>query len=153
MHYNSRSSNALCRLPASRLLADGTIHFVTWRIADRQPSLAPIERDVVAAALRFHAGQRYLLHAWVVMDDHVHVVATPHAGIAMQAILASWRTFTARALCLGGHRIPPLWQRGFYDRSVRTDAELAEKVLYVQKNPWKRWPALANYTWVSREEK
>jgi REP element-mobilizing transposase RayT len=142
-------SNASHRLPARRLLADGATHFLTWRLADQQPRLVPAERDLVANALRHFDGDRYDLHAWVVMDDHVHVVVSPLAEATMAEVLSSWRRFTARLLCAGGRRRVPLWQRGFYARVIWSAAEYGEKVSYVLGNPWKRWPQLTEYRWVS----
>jgi REP element-mobilizing transposase RayT len=61
---------------------EGATYFVTWRLASEQSRLAPPECDLVAAAVRAFDGQRYRLAAWVVMDDHVHVLLTPLGDLA-----------------------------------------------------------------------
>ena len=53
------------------------------------------ERDLVVAAMKSFDGQRYQLAAYVVMDDHVHALVTPFAGYELEAILHSWKSFTA----------------------------------------------------------
>ena len=58
----------------------------------RDPRIA----EVVAAALRFHAGQRYDLLSWVIMPNHLHLVVRPHPGITLSQILKSWKGFSAR---------------------------------------------------------
>src|SRR5688572_27001819 len=42
----------------------------------RKPEIA----DLMAGAVRFHAGQRFDLLAWVVMPNHVHAVLRPLPG-------------------------------------------------------------------------
>src|SRR5438067_1612913 len=64
------------RLP--HLRAFGATYFVTWRLAHGQPDLTHAERAIVAAAIRHFDGTRYALAAFVVMNDHVHVVVHPH---------------------------------------------------------------------------
>ena len=47
--------------------------------------------------LHFH-GERYTLHAWCVMPNHVHVLFQPKAGWSMSKIVASWKSFTGRRI-------------------------------------------------------
>jgi putative transposase len=63
------------KLPHWRM--DGSIYFVTWRLDGSQSPLEPNERTLVAHAIKHFAGERYELLAYVVMDDHVHVVVLP----------------------------------------------------------------------------
>ena len=142
MHEPIRRRNTRPRLRE----ASGT-YFVTWSLAQGASPLAAEERTLVAGALQHFDGVRYLLHAWVVMDDHVHVVVTPAQSWTLEAVLHSWRSFAARALLMGGRKAP-IWRRDGHDRIVRADGELAEKVAYVARNPWRRWPETGRYPWV-----
>ena len=56
--------------------------------------LPRIARVVESALLHFQ-GQRYGLHAWCVMPDHVHTLVTPVQGHQLDEILHSWKSFTA----------------------------------------------------------
>src|SRR5579859_1935502 len=49
----------------------------------------PQVAELVATALNCFAGQRYDLHAWVIMPNHVHVVLWPRPGYILSAILHS----------------------------------------------------------------
>ncbi len=60
------------RLPHWR--QDGSTYFVTWRVRPDQPKLTDNERSVVCQAICHFDRQRYELAAFVVMDDHVHVM-------------------------------------------------------------------------------
>jgi hypothetical protein len=53
--------------------------------------------EMVANALKFFAGQRYELRAWVVMPNHVHAVVWPMAGHTLNDILHSWKSFISSA--------------------------------------------------------
>ncbi len=135
------------RLPHWRLDAPRIVYFATWRLAEQQSGLSPPEREVVAGALRFWNGTRCLLSAWVVMDDHVHVVGAPLADVRLEQLLQSWKSFTAHQLAAGGRRAP-IWQDESFDRVVRNDSEMQRYVLYVCSNPLKRWPEAHEYRWV-----
>jgi REP element-mobilizing transposase RayT len=130
-----------------RLREPGGTYFVTWCLAQGAPPLGAEERTVVADCLRHFDGVRYLLDAWVVMDDHVHVVVTPLESRTLDSVLHSWRSYAAHVLVQRG-RAAPIWRRDEHDRIVRADGELAEKVRYVAANPWRRWPEADRYPWV-----
>ena len=51
---------------------------------------------IVAGALLHFDGRRYLLHAWCVMPNHVHVVVQPLAGYELPGITHTWKSFTAK---------------------------------------------------------
>ena len=46
---------------------------MTWRLAAAK-ELSPSERDLIAAELHHRHEQRYELYAYVIMNDHVHVL-------------------------------------------------------------------------------
>jgi REP element-mobilizing transposase RayT len=135
------------RLPHWRFDAPLVIYFVTWRLAVRHAALSAAERDVVAETIRHWEGTRCRHSAWVVMDDHVHVVVAPLTGEPLESLVHSWKSYSAHRLMAGG-RSAPLWQHEPFDRLVRSDLELARTILYVCSNPLKRWPELTEYKWV-----
>jgi REP element-mobilizing transposase RayT len=98
----------------------------------------------VVSALQFFEGTRYALLAWCVMPNHVHVVMRVVGDMALEKIIHSWKSYTAnqanKILGLSG----TFWQREYYDRIVRDEADLAGTVAYVVGNPVKaglmRWP-------------
>ena len=56
----------------------------------------PEVAEIVQNALMHFDGERYELHAWAVMSNHVHVVVTPKAAThSLSTILHSWKSFTA----------------------------------------------------------
>ncbi|MBI4570090.1 MAG: transposase, partial [Planctomycetes bacterium] len=101
---------------------------------------------MVAETLRHFDGERYDLHAWVVMPNHVHAVVTPREGHTLSAILHSWKSFTAHET----HRVAQasrlqlqlpkggaFWQRESYDHLVRDEADFQRVCEYTVQNPVK----------------
>ena len=134
------------RLPHWRL--SGATYFVTWRLASGQQDLTPSERTLLVQALKHFEHQRYELAAYVVMNDHVHVVVTPLAERRLEEILRSWKSYTARTFQRETGRHGNVWLVESFDRIVRDDAELLEKAQYILNNPRKRWPEIMEYPWV-----
>ena len=136
-----------CRnLPHWRM--DGAVYFVTWRLYPGRPELQADERRKVADALCCFENKRYELYAYVVMDDHVHVVLRPGENHALEQIVHSWKSFTANRLQRENARVGAVWQQESFDRIVRDENEWMEKIQYIMNNPLKRWPELPEYAWV-----
>ena len=134
-------------LPHYRI--DGTVYFVTWRLEKSQPDLAPAERSTVVDVLSFFDAIRYQLYAYVVMNDHVHVVVQPEHGMSLERIIHSWKSYSATKLQKEFGRKNKIWQKEYFDRILRNDRELEEKMQYIRNNPIKRWPDCVRYEWLS----
>jgi len=133
------------RLPHLRL-GEAT-YFVTWRLRAKQRELSDGERDMVATALRKFDDQRYRLIGFVIMNDHVHVVVKPLGGNSLTGIVHAWKSFTANRLQRCHQRVGGIWGREYFDRVIRDERELADKLQYVLDNPRKRWPEVKEYRW------
>ena len=70
--------------------------------------------------LHFHA-DRYLLHAWCVMPDHVHVVVSPLADRPLRDITHGWKSFSARRVNAILERAGHVWERESFDHLVRSE--------------------------------
>lgn len=120
---------------------------VTWVIAGGSNELRPAERQLVLEAITHFDGQRYTLHAAVVMNDHVHVLVHPTNGHDLSRILHSWKSFSAHQLVKAGRRAP-VWMNEYHDTIIRDGAHLHQAIQYIEQNPRKRWPALDRYEWL-----
>jgi uroporphyrinogen-III synthase/REP element-mobilizing transposase RayT len=92
---------------------------------------------IVAEAMKYFAGKRYLLGEWVVMPNHVHVILTPINGSILPDILKSWKTFTAREINKLSGKGGALWQHESYDHIIRNQSELRAIEKYIRENPSK----------------
>jgi len=148
--YNLRMPDELeirrRRLPHWSL--QGSTYFITWRLAARVADLSPHERQLVMDSLLFFHKQRYRLLAYVVMNDHVHVVVRPLPGYEMSQLLHTWKSFTANKINQLRQRKGPLWLDERFDHLIRDDPEFVQKMEYVITNPMRRWPDIKDYNWV-----
>jgi len=124
------------------------VYFVTWRLAAGQEEMSPAERELVAAELHHRQGECYEIYAYVIMNDHIHVLVRPIGEQRLEKIIHSWKSFTAHSLQRGHGRRGRIWQEEYFDRVVRDQKEFAQKVDYIAGNRWKRWPELVDYPWV-----
>ncbi len=110
---------------------------------------APVAK-LVQDALRFFDGQRYALHAWVLMPNHVHVLFNQQET-PLGEILHSWRSFTAKEanklLRLRGQ----FWEDEYFDTFMRDEEHFAGTVRYIESNPVKAGLARdpADWPWSS----
>jgi REP element-mobilizing transposase RayT len=98
----------------------------------REPQIAAL----VTTALGHFDGERYRLHAWCVMPNHVHAVVRPIDPHALDKILHSWKSYTAiqanRLLHCTGQSF---WQHESYDHWIRDEADLLHCIRYTEENP------------------
>lgn len=93
--------------------------------------------SLVQDAMLHHDGTRYRLAAWVVMPNHVHLMATPRPGHALSAIMHSLKSYTAsEANKLLGRR-GRFWMKEYFDRYIRNADHFSKVVAYVENNPVK----------------
>jgi REP element-mobilizing transposase RayT len=116
-------------------------------VAKGQSELSPDERDIVVATLRNFEGQRYRLIGYVVMNDHLHVVVEPSTGYDLTAIVQSWKSYTTNRMQRSCGRKGRVWQREYFDRVIRDDDELNNRLAYILRNPSERWPDIQEYSW------
>lgn len=108
----------------------------------RVPEIATLVQD---AFLVFH-NERYMLHQWCVMPNHVHVLFQPINGWSMSKIIATWKSYTGRRISEyiqnGNSGITPLaknrvWHPEYWDRYVRDNSHYDAVVNYIRMNPVK----------------
>jgi putative DNA methylase len=81
--------------------------------------------------------KRYILHAWVIMPNHVHILLTPGQDATLSCIIHSWKSYTAkRANSILG-RQTAFWQREYFDRRIRNENHFIDAITYIHNNPVK----------------
>lgn len=136
-----------------------TPHFVTCSVVEWMPLFSEPELVVILLdSLRFlQQEQRLTLHSYVVMENHLHLVA---AAEDLSKEMGNFKSFTARSVVdylrqnrsrsywlqrleaaklshKTGQRYQ-VWQEGFHPKLVTSEAMLRQKVEYIHNNPVKR---------------
>jgi REP element-mobilizing transposase RayT len=108
-------------------------------VAGKRPILVGCAASCAVRALyRFQDKGILLLMAYVVMPEHVHVLATLGKLSDLSQTFGRWKGAAAREINLVLARSGPLWQAGFYDHAIRHDEDLRNVALYIESNPIRR---------------
>ena len=110
----------------------------------KDPRIAALVRD----ALKYFDGDRYDLHAWVLMPNHVHVLVTARQGWNLGGIIRLWKSYTARQAnqLLGGSG--SFWQTDYFDRGIRDERQFYTVWSYIEENPTRAGLCEQNSEWM-----
>ncbi|MFC6632837.1 REP-associated tyrosine transposase [Microbulbifer taiwanensis] len=70
---------------------------------------------------------------YVVMPDHIHWLVQLSELADLSSRVQKVKSLTTKAL--RGHRVGPVWQRGFHDHALRREEDLKSVARYVVANP------------------
>jgi REP element-mobilizing transposase RayT len=121
------------RLPHWRL--DGSVYFVTFRLC--VGTLSNDEIIFIRDRIREGHGQWYKLLAVQVMPDHVHVILSPMPAVDLSRVMKGIKGSIARSINEQRGTTGTLWQDEYWDRVIRDEFELEEKLEYMLFNPVK----------------
>ncbi|HEV2464609.1 MAG TPA: transposase [Acidobacteriaceae bacterium] len=117
------------RLPSTK-----HTYFVTSQTIQRKPFFRH-ERwaRLFEETLLHYREKSYLLHAYVIMPDHFHVLISPLENLerAMQNIKGGYSFRAKRAFDWK----QDIWQPGFSDHRIRDLEDLSRHLVYIENNP------------------
>jgi carbamoylphosphate synthase large subunit/REP element-mobilizing transposase RayT len=99
----------------------------------RQPATA----QIVAQTLNHFDNERYVLDAFVIMPNHVHVIFKPIGNNTVSDILHSWKSFTANSINKPTRCEGNIWMAENFDTAVRDLSHLETCREYISRNPEK----------------
>ena len=99
----------------------------------KEPRVAAL----VEGALLHMDGERYRLASWVIMPNHVHLLATPVKDYTLSRIMHSLKSYTASEANKLLRRKGTFWQEEYFDRYIRDVNHYAKTVAYIENNPVK----------------
>ncbi len=117
-------------------------YFVTANVFERK-SLFQVEkvaRLFVEVLLHYRTEEKYLLHEFVVMPDHFHLILTPTQITLERAMQLMKGGFSFR-LNKNLRVKKEVWQPSFMDRRIRDSLEYQKFKDYIWQNPVKRFLA------------
>jgi putative transposase len=131
-----------------RSRVDGGTYFFTVNLLARDDNDLLVRHiDVLRDAVRrVRAEQPFEIVAWVVLPDHLHAIWTLPEGDDDYA--SRWqkiKSFFARALPKDEYRNPSrvarnergIWQRRFWEHTIRDERDLKNHIDYIHFNPVK----------------
>ena len=108
--------------------------FITFVCAERRRLFQrAANAQLLLHHLQQHRRTEYLLHAFVIMPEHVHLLLTPTTTLerSMQMIKGG---FSHKYHQANGNS-NPVWQRGFTDHRVRDRRDYTARKKYLEHNP------------------
>jgi putative transposase len=96
-----------------------------------------IARLFIENMLGYREQNKYLLHEFVVMPDHFHLILTP-TGITLERAMQLVKGGFSFQLNKNLKTKRDIWQLSFADRRVRDSLEYAKFKDYIWQNPVKR---------------
>jgi REP element-mobilizing transposase RayT len=98
----------------------------------RRPELS----EIVASSLHYDDGKRYRLTDFVVMPNHVHLLAAFPTADAMLEQVESWKHYTAVRINRFLKRRGRFWEVDDFDHLVRSEEQFAHYRKYIADNPF-----------------
>lgn len=119
----------------------GNVYFITFRTAGEH-LLPESAKDIVLSSIQYHAGSLYRLYACVVMTTHVHLILQPlevsqDIYYSLAKIMHSIKSYSSKRIQKPCKNQGSFWQAEYYDRIIRNDDDLIEKMEYIVNNPVK----------------
>ena len=105
---------------------------VTWqrRPLFRNPQRAELMTDVLAY---YRDEKRYLLHEFVVMPDHLHLLLTPATDLSLERAVQLIKG--GLSYRLGKTKRGSIWQESFTNHRIRDEEDYSRHVDYIWMNP------------------
>ena len=142
----------MARLP--RLALDDQPHHIIQRGLNRQPIVRDdVDRERFVAELRESAAlHKVAIHAYVLMDNHIHLLATPEAGQSLSLMMQSLGRRYVAAFNKRHGRSGTLWDGRFRAAPLEANAHLLACMCFIELNPQRQGMHLSgpeDYFWSS----
>ena len=112
----------------------GQSYFVSSQTVQRRPFFRHDRwARLMQEVLQHYRSGSYLLHAYVIMPDHFHILISPHESLerAVQNIKGGF-SFRAKRAFEWKHTV---WQPGFSDHRIRDIEDWDRHINYIRHNP------------------
>jgi putative transposase len=115
-----------------------SVYFITASTYQKQSLFQSEHFSVpfIDTLLHYRLERKFLLHEFVVMPNHFHLLITPTLTLerAMQLIKGGFSYRARKELGFAGE----IWQPSYYDRRVREAEDYVNFKYYIHQNPVKR---------------
>jgi putative transposase len=112
------------------------VTFLTWQ-RRRLFVVEPYVRLFLKTLYGYRRQGKFLLHAFVLMPEHVHLLLTPAHDVTLERSIQLIKGGYSHAFGLE-FRSGEVWQRGFTDHRIRDAEDFVNHRDYIHQNPVKR---------------
>ena len=95
----------------------------------------PDVRIIIEEAFRYVHDKMALVHAYVIMPNHIHIVLETKEEVKIQEVMHNLKRYTASKINKLLLREGNVWQREYYDRVIRNQTHYENAVKYIINNP------------------
>jgi REP-associated tyrosine transposase len=117
--------------------APGFTYFVTTKTWQNR-SVFQVSRNAETLGeclLRYRDAGAYLLHEFVVMPNHLHLLMTPADDMSLEKAMQLIKGGSSHSIHQqAGHRMQ-IWQPGFHEESIRDALDFLQRAKYIHNNP------------------
>jgi REP-associated tyrosine transposase len=90
---------------------------------------------LVQTMLRYRLQGAYLLHEFVVMPNHLHLLLTPSPITSLERAVQLIKGGSSHTIHKERENSVKIWQEGFHDWTIRDARDWQAKVEYIRLNP------------------
>ncbi|PZF71812.1 REP-associated tyrosine transposase [Taibaiella soli] len=150
-------------------------HFITTTVIHWIDALSrPLYKDIILDSLSFCQQKKGLqLHAWVIMNNHVHLIISAREGSQIADIVRDFKKFTSRKLIdailnnaqesrrnwmmrmfrsagtsNSSNEQFQFWEQNFHPIELDTEEKFRQRMNYLHENPVK-----AGFVWEAQQYK
>ncbi len=122
----------------AHLFVDDSPYFITGSIYQKRPLLASedIKNFLLAAFEQCFAEKGWTLNAWVILDDHYHVLGVSKNGKDLSRIIGKIHMLSAQFIRSQLQAEKPIWWN-YWDYCPRDERDYLIRLNYLLNNPVK----------------
>ncbi len=118
-----------------RLVGSDKIFFLTTNLQRGLALFTPRERELLCHTMAsVRTRRQFQLAGFVVMPDHLHLLVRPVPGDPISVLMQELKYASGRRINVARSSRGMLWQKGFFDRFMRTPKEFYETLDYIHQN-------------------
>jgi REP-associated tyrosine transposase len=115
----------------------GWTYFVTTKAWQNVSVFQVLESAeiVVRKILEYRDKQNYMLHEFVLMPNHLHLLVTPYESVSLEKAVQLIKGGSSHEIHIARANKMQIWQSGFHESRVKDCAEYKVKADYIRFNP------------------
>jgi putative transposase len=122
----------------------GSYYFITYNSYNHFV-FTETHKEIISENLKYFDSKYYNLYSFVIMPDHIHLIIQPlenteNEFYSISKIMHSLKSYTSKKIINSlddKHKSTKIYQSEYYDRIIRNENDLFEKLNYIVNNPVK----------------